>query len=98
MTYSQTLMRRAMPLMALIASFFLLAACNGSTASGGIRLDPPPPSLTEPCQPAVVLPARDMTQAEVERFWRADRARVAACREKHQGMVDWAMGVVEAVN
>lgn len=73
-----------------------LTACVGSTASGA-RLEAPPPSLTQPCQPAVDLPMRDLTQADVEQFWRADRARISACREKHQAMVDWAAGVVEAL-
>ena len=83
---------------ALIVLLFPLAACLGSTPSARANLEMPPPSLVEPCQPALNLPARDITQAEVERFWRADRARLAACREKHQGMVDWSAGVVAAVN
>ena len=96
MTYWPILTVRGTPLLALAVSPFLLAACGGSTASGA-RLEPPPPSLVQPCQAAVALPARDLMQAEVERFWRADRARLAECRDKHQGLVDWASAVREAM-
>ena len=95
MTYWPILTVRAMPLLALIGLCFPLAACGGSTASGA-RLSAPPPSLVQTCQAAVALPARDLMQAEVERFWRADRARLAACRDKHQGLAEWAGGVVQA--
>lgn len=98
MTYSQSLMQKAIPRLALAVSPFLLAACLGSTQSAGARLEAPPPSLTQPAQPPVTLPARDITQAEVERFWRADRARLIEAREKHQGLVDWAAGVVAALS
>ena len=81
--------------MALAVSPFLLTACVGSTVSGA-KLEPPPPSLVQPCQAAVALPARDITQTEVERWWRSDRARLAACRDKHQGLAEWAGGVVQA--
>jgi hypothetical protein len=63
----------------------------------GARLDPPPPSLTAPVPGPVALPARDLTQAEVERFWRADRARLLDARDKHKGLVEWAQGVVDAM-
>ena len=96
MTYSMSLIARAGMTLTLGGALLALTACGGSTASGA-DLAPPPPSLVQPCEPAVALPVRDLMQAEVERFWRADRARLAGCREKHQGMVDWADGVREAL-
>lgn len=74
----------------LVAALFLLTACLGS---GRPVVEPPPappPSLIEPCDLAVAIPARDVTQDEVERWWRADRVRLARCAGKHQGLVDWA--------
>ena len=44
-------------------------------------------------QPPVVLPARDATQAEVERWWRADRARLVACGGMLSVLQGWAEGV-----
>ena len=96
MTYWQTLMLRAGMILTLGGALWALTACSGSTASGA-DLAPPPPSLVQPCEAALALPVRDLMQAEVERFWRADRARLADCRDKHQGMVDWADGVREAL-
>ena len=96
MSYSMTLTLRAGMILTLGGALWALTACSGSTASGA-DLAPPPPSLVQPCEPAVALPVRDLMQAEVERFWRADRARLADCRDKHQGMVDWADGVREAL-
>lgn len=93
----QTLMRRAPLIPTLSGALLVLTACAGSTPSGA-RLDPPPPSLSEPCQWAVALPAGDMSQAQVERFWRTDRARLASCRDKHDGLVRWAEGVVSAID
>ena len=97
MTYWPNWTGRARLILMLTGALLALTACDELAVSGA-TIDPPPPSLVQPCRQAVALPARALTQAEVESFWRADRARVAACREKHQGMVDWAAGVVEAAN
>ena len=96
MTYCPNWMQRAGMILTLGGALWALTACSGSTASGA-DLAPPPPSLVQPCEAALALPVRDLMQAEVERFWRADRARLAACRDKHRGLVDWADGVREAL-
>lgn len=85
-------MRRTVP----VASLCLLTACGGLTVSGA-AIDPPPPSLVQPCREAVALPQGVMVQADVERFWRADRARLAECRDKQAGLADWAGRVVGAL-
>lgn len=92
MTYWPNWTGRGMRLTALTALPFLLTACDELAVSGA-TIDPPPPSLVQPCRQAVALPEGAMAQADVERFWRADRARLAECREKHQGLSDWAEGV-----
>lgn len=83
----------------LIGVPFLLGACDGLTQSSeNLRVDPPSPSLTEPCHFATSLPKRDMVQSEVERFWIEDRRRLAECRGKHGDLVLYINGVVQAVN
>ena len=77
--------------MALVIVPCLLTACVGSTAS--VKPEGPPPSLVQECRAPVALPARDASQAEVERWWRADRAALAECREKHGGLAGWAARV-----
>jgi hypothetical protein len=77
-------MQRVMTLM-LAGLLFPLAACSGSMPA---RPVPPPPSLAVPCAEPVRLPARDMTQAEVETAWGRDRTALRDCREKHAALVE----------
>ena len=82
--------RKAALILTLPAALFLLTACGGS---GSPVVEPPPappPSLAAPCDVPVNVPVRDVTQDEAERWWRADRARLVRCAEKHQGLVDWS--------
>jgi hypothetical protein len=81
-------MRHATTLM-LAGLLFPLAACSGSTPA---RPVPPPPSLTAPCAEPVWLPARDMTQAEVETFWGRDRTALRECGDKHAALVAYGAG------
>jgi len=66
--------------------FFPLVACSGSTQSV-VNVQPPAPSLAQPCSLPSRLPHRDLTQLEVERLWSRDRAGLQSCYEKHQGLV-----------
>lgn len=67
-----------------------LAACAGSTPYvSDLRIDPPPASLTLPCDEAILLSEKALTQAQVERLWLGDRKRLAECRGRHQGLVEW---------
>jgi hypothetical protein len=65
-----------------------LAGCSAPVA-----LAPLPATLAEPCAAPVSLPARDATQAEVARWWIADRAALADCAAKHRAVVGWAVEV-----
>jgi hypothetical protein len=58
-----------------------LAACSASTGSARARLDlsNAPTDKDANCKQATVLPSRDLTRAEVESYWEADRVRLAAC-------------------
>ncbi|MBK5928583.1 hypothetical protein [Rhodobaculum claviforme] len=59
-------------------------------------LAPPPPALVAPCAAPVALPDRDATQAEVERWWGADRAALGDCAARHALLADWAAGQIAA--
>lgn len=72
--------------MLITAGSVPLAQC-ASTLSGELRLDPPDASLTQTCAPPVDLPNRELTQAEVERFWGQDRAALIVCRDRLSGLV-----------
>ncbi len=76
----------------LLGLLCLLAACNGSTPA---ELAPPPAALLSPCERPASLPGRDATQAEVERWWGADRSALRACADRHQLLADWALGQAE---
>jgi hypothetical protein len=46
---------------------------------------------------AMDLPDGPMTQAEVETYWRRDRAALAACRGRHGALAAWARGATTAI-
>ena len=87
---------RALRTLTLAAAPLALTACDGLIASGA-RIDDPPPSLVQECEAPLRLPARDATQAEVERWWMTDRARLLDCGEKHAGLAVWASDVAGAL-
>jgi len=97
MTCEQKWTSRAVRIPMLIVALSALVACSGSTVSGAL-IDPPPPSLTAPCGDPLRLPARDATQEEVERWWRADRANLLACGDKQAGLVAWIAGLLQAMS
>jgi hypothetical protein len=70
----------------LLTALSALTACGGSTAyTEGPRLARADHAITRPCDPPVKIPERDLTRAQVERYWSIDRARLVRCRgEKHE--------------
>jgi len=62
----------------------LLSACQ--TPKGSIGLGDVPPSLLAPCARPVLLPERDLTRAEVTRWWAQDRAALIDCGSKVAGL------------
>lgn len=85
---------RPQTILTLAGALLALTACGGSTAS--VPIEAPPPSLTEPCQVPMTLPAREASQVEVERWWGADRARLVECVSRHDGLAEWAEQISEA--
>ena len=81
MRLTVTTIRSALP--------FLLAACGAST---GADLATPPDGLRAPCPAPSALPARDMTQAEVEIAWGRDRDALRDCAERHALLVEFIEG------
>lgn len=78
--------------LSVLSIVLLLAACGPRAPLG---LDPPPADLLADCPAPLSLPLRDVTQAEVERLWGSDRARLRACRDRHRALADWAQGVTQ---
>jgi hypothetical protein len=78
-------------MLMLIAAPLALTACLGSTGADVLR-PAPPPSLTAPCPHPVRLPERELTQAEVERFWGRDRSALRACGGQVEGLAEWVAG------
>lgn len=62
-----------------------LSAC--ATSSASIKSADLPPSLLVPCAQGVLLPERDLTRGETERFWLEDRLALRECRTRHGGLV-----------
>jgi len=87
------------PLLALITPLCLATACaEFSPSVPQIRLAPPDTTLTTPCPRLSRDPGRSLSQADVETLWSRDRAAHAVCTAKHDAMVRWAQGVVEAIS
>jgi len=72
------LTKKLLPTLMLIACALALTGCGGSTASG-IRLTAADAALTQPCRQPVRLPERELTQVDIERYWRIDRAALVRC-------------------
>ena len=73
--------------------FLLLSACllTASCASTNVKPLLPPPSLTQPCAAPVRLPARGLTDQEVEVQWGRDRTALRACGSRLDGLAKWAI-------
>lgn len=64
----------------LAASALVLTACAGSTKfTDGVTLTAADASITGPCNRPVKLPNRDLSQADVEKYWSRDRANLVRC-------------------
>lgn len=74
----------------LILPACLLTGCLGSTGAD-IADPPPPPSLTAPCGVPASLPARALSDQEVEVLWGRDRSGYRACASRHSGLAGWAV-------
>ena len=76
----------------LITSLSVLTACAGSTRSNnnlqGV-LTPAPAELVVPCASPITLPERELTQAEVERYWLKDRKNLVICKRQKDGVVKY---------
>lgn len=70
----------------LIGLLSIGTGCAVSTNSGKPILIAPDATLTRICERPVLLPDRGLTQAEVEAFWRSDRARLLDCRARHEAL------------
>lgn len=71
----------------------MLPACLCLASCGSISVDRalPPPSLTQPCSAPVTLPARSLTDQEVEVQWGRDRSALRACGSRLDGLTNWAI-------
>ena len=65
-----------------------LTACSASIGSvEPPKLVTPPEELTESCARPVLLPDRELTQAEVEMFWINDRENLIRCGYRLQELI-----------
>lgn len=68
----------------LLSLPFLSGACSDLTRFAKPNIDS---ILLLPCDDPVFIPEKDLTQAEVEKYWGEDRSRLVACRDKHTGLI-----------
>jgi hypothetical protein len=72
----------------LLTALSALTACGGSTVSTkGLSLSRADTAITKPCRGPVLLPERLLNQADVERYWSIDRARLVRCKGEKQEVV-----------
>ena len=74
--------------LTVIALAFLLTACAGSTkpAKPGLVVQPDS-RLTQSCKRPVKLPEKELSQKEVETFWRKDRVALINCGVSKDALV-----------
>jgi len=88
--FLNSLMKRKLTLT-LIAVLSLLVACGDSMPSSDAApvLEPAPAELRVGCVGPVVLPERDLTQAEVETFWLRDRGSLIECGDLKDALEEY---------
>lgn len=83
---------RQVALAILCCLLLLLTACSIGTSGVLLRPDPPPVSLTQPCDEGPVAPTgRDATLDELAPVVKARDKAAATCRERHGKLADWAL-------
>lgn len=70
----------------LLACLLALTACGVSTGSG-VRLTAADAALTKPCDPPVLIPVRELTEYETNKYWSVDRTRLVKCSAKDAELV-----------
>jgi hypothetical protein len=80
----QSKLRKTLTLSALLLA---LTACAASTKSGSSAK--PELSVTQKCARPVLLPDRELTQADVEKLWVKDRKALVQCGVTKQALVNW---------
>lgn len=78
-----------MKLILALVGALLLGACQHTSGPGGAL--PAPPADVHTCFNKVmsVVPARDLTQAEVESLWKSDRFKAVVMRQCGRRFVAW---------
>src|SRR5262245_23316821 len=66
-------------ILTLIVSVLALTACKGSIKYTETNLTAADAALSAPCNRPVKLPARALTQADVESYWARDRISLVRC-------------------
>jgi hypothetical protein len=62
-----------------------VTACAGSTPFvKAPELAVVDPNLAKDCDGPTIIPDRELTQAEAERYWAQDRFRLVVCRDRHR--------------
>lgn len=82
----------------LAAALLALTACDDSTRSAEIDIDPPSEATLAPCAGPRALPSDGLTQAQVEYHWSRDRRALVACRARHADLAAWASALTEILN
>lgn len=77
-----------MQILQAAAACLLVASCGSTGIDAPSHT--PPPSLMQSCAVPVTLPARGLSDQEVEVFWGRDRAALRACASRHSGLAQWA--------
>jgi len=75
----------------LIVPLSILGACAASIQSSTEppRLVDAPARLQEACAKPLRLPDRELTQADVEKYWLRDRQALLACGMTKQALLDY---------
>lgn len=62
----------------------------------GLKISAPPRIFTEPCEEPLSISLEVVTQGDAERFWLRDRVNLLNCAGRHEALVAWSEGIVNA--
>ena len=81
---------KALAGLAMVAALALSGcATNTIAVADRPRIDSPAPAAMQKCALPVNLPAGEMTQRDVERYWGLDRKNQIACAKRHGILADF---------
>lgn len=80
----------------LIVLLSALTGCGVSTASvKDLNIPRPNVTLITPTPEGTLIPEKELSQSETEKYWGRDRQSLLVCRMTHKGLADYTTSILD---